>query len=319
MTDSTDFDPKTLPKKFSPMSHQPERPPPLFIVGCERSGTTMLQKLFSRHPEVWVPREETFFFPRIYPEFKTLIEGGKPAEAALLVSRVPLVRKWKVEISGADIRSESAVPAYAEAIDAVMMRKAEAEGKKRWGEKTPSYVFSIDLLTEMFPDARFLFVVRDGRDVSLSLSQLAWGPNNAYAVARHWTRVFREWKAISPGLGDRAMQVRYEDFLEQPEEWVSRIGKWIGQDDLGKCLDGFRVKKGNSQKWRNKFFFSGKEHDAFRYVAGAELVELEYEKDILQIHLPVWQRLLWRADDFWRRITNRSLRRHGSDEAVQAG
>ena len=149
--------------------------------------------------------------------------------------------------------------AYGEAIGAaVMMRKAEAEGEKRWGEKTPSYVFSIALLNGMFPDARFLFVVRDGRDVCLSLSQLAWGPNNAYGVARHWSRVFHEWKKISPGLGNRAMQVRYEDYLlEQPEDWVDRIGNWIGQDDFGRCLDGFRVKKGNSLKWRNKFFFFG--------------------------------------------------------------
>lgn len=301
------------------MSRHLDRPPPLFIVGCERSGTTMLQKLFSKHPEMWVPREETFFFPRVYPDFKKLIESGRRADASALVSKVSLVRKWQVKVTESDLHSETAVEAYAEAIDTVMMRKAQAEGKRRWSEKTPSYVFSIDLLNQMFPDARFLFVVRDGRDVCLSLSQLAWGPNNAYGVALHWAKVYAEWKKISPELGDRAMQIRYEDFLKDPDIWVQRIGGFIGQDDLCKCLEGFRVKKGNSQKWRNKFFFSGREHDAFRHVAGSELVELRYENEIPRIKVSAWERTLWKLDDLWRRLTNRCLRRHGSDEAGQAG
>lgn len=105
--------------------------------------------------------------------------------------------------------------------------------------------------------------------------------------------------------------MRYEDFLDDPDTWMKKLGGFLGQEDLGTCLEGFRVKKGNTEKWRNGFFFSKSERQIFLKVAGIALVDAGYEESFPMPKVPVWQLLLWRIDDMWRRFSNRLLRRHG--------
>ena len=68
---------------------------------------------------------------------------------------------------------------------------ARKHGKPRWGDKTPHYVHHVDRLLGIWPQARVVILVRDGRDVALSLKRMPFGPNNAWAAAQWWARGIR--------------------------------------------------------------------------------------------------------------------------------
>ena len=189
---------------------------PFFIVGCARSGTTMLQRLLNRHSQVCVP-DETQFIPRKHDAFVKLWGRGEHLAAVELLNSVPLIKKWQVRVGAQEIESRTGESAYARAIDVLMSRRAEHDNKPRWGEKTPWYVLDIPLLTRLYPEARFINIYRDGRDVALSVMPLNWGPNNAYGAAGWWKEHVRAWQRFKPALGDRAFEVRYEDFVSAPE------------------------------------------------------------------------------------------------------
>src|SRR4051794_27962840 len=127
-----------------------------FVVGCSRSGTTLLRALLDAHPLLAVPPESHF---AVAPRLRRL-------------GRDPWFRLWGIEppdLRGLDV---------ADAVRAVFAAYAAAQGKPRYADKTPHYVSHLPLLAERFPEARFVHVVRDGRDVALSLLEVPWGPDD---------------------------------------------------------------------------------------------------------------------------------------------
>ena len=67
---------------------------------------------------------------------------------------------------------------YADLVRAIFEEYAKGKGKSRWGDKTPTYVLDLDLLCRLFPNCRVIHLVRDGRDVAVSLLATEWGSNN---------------------------------------------------------------------------------------------------------------------------------------------
>jgi Sulfotransferase family len=210
---------------------------PFFIVGNDRSGTTMLRLILDRGPDAAIPPESMFL-----TDFADALDAGEPrdaAGAAELMRRVwdhPKVRLW-------ELRSQPpAVPdglrgeeAFRFVAAAPFEAYAARHGKPRWGDKTPHYVHHVDLLLRLWPAARFVVLVRDGRDVALSLRRMPFGPNNAWAAAQWWARGIRAGARAAEEHSGAVLTIRYEDLAERPAEQVRLVCEFLGlgySDDM---------------------------------------------------------------------------------------
>jgi hypothetical protein len=104
---------------------------------------------------------------------------------------------------------------------------ARKHGKPRWGDKTPHYVHHVDELLRIWPDARVVVIVRDGRDVALSLRRMPFGPNNAWAAAQWWARGIRAGAAAQRTHPGSVRTVRYEDLARDPAEHVRAVCEFL--------------------------------------------------------------------------------------------
>ena len=107
-----------------------------------------------------------------------------------------------------------------DAVRTVFVTYALSRGKSRWGDKTPGYLLSMDLVGGLLPEARFVHLIRDGRNVAMSLVALdkAWAPNDLGRAALRWRRRVEKGRELGHALGpQRYREIRYEDLIENPE------------------------------------------------------------------------------------------------------
>lgn len=188
--------------------------PPFFIVGSARSGTTLLRLMLNAHRDVAVPPESRFV--------TELWTGSSDVDAARFLDALESharFRAWELPIDAvrAEIGPVTTLP-YADAIAAAYRAYAHARGKSRWGDKTPRYVEHIPFLARLFPDGRFVHLVRDGRNVALSYADVPFGPKNVAQAADLWARRVSAGvdagRSLEPG---RYIEMRYEDLVHDVE------------------------------------------------------------------------------------------------------
>jgi Sulfotransferase family len=208
-----------------------DRPPAPFVVGMNRSGTTLLRMMLDSHPELTIP-PETHFVPDVIRACRR--KGGKPEEVlAAMKSR----REWgdfgfdDDEMLGL-LRERGRRLDPGDALRAFYETYAAREGKPRWGEKTPRYVGKMRQIQAALPEARFVHVVRDGRDVALSVLDRTVRDLSASDVGKRWKRKIQKARDAAPKL-DHYVEVRYEDLILATEPTLRRICEFIelGWDD----------------------------------------------------------------------------------------
>lgn len=200
-------------------------PPPFFIVGSARSGTTLLRVMLNAHPLVAVPPESWFI--------TQLWTGQDEVELAPLLERLAAhqsFQKWDLPIEAVRQELPSAVKArYGDVIAAAFRAYARTHGKSAWGDKTPRYVESIALLDRIFPEARFVHLIRDGRNVALSYADVPFGPKTVAKAAALWGRRVSAGMDSGRKLGpDRYLEVRYEDLVTDPEAVARALCEFLG-------------------------------------------------------------------------------------------
>ena len=203
---------------------------PFFIVGNDRSGTTMLRLILDRGPEVAIPPESMFLTD--FPYASVRDELDRPGGAAGLMERVwghPKVALWELEGRPPEVpEGLMGLDAYRVVVEAPYVAYARKHGKPRWGDKTPHYVHHVAQLLEVWPDARFVILVRDGRDVGLSVRGLPFGPNNTWAAADWWARGIRAGDRAQAEHPRNAITVRYEDLARDPRTHVPPVCEFLG-------------------------------------------------------------------------------------------
>jgi hypothetical protein len=106
---------------------------------------------------------------------------------------------------------------------------AAGEGKPRWGDKSPPYTWKARRIQRALPEAHFIHLIRDGRDVAVSLSEVSWGPGDVEAAATKWVeelgRARQRAQRLRPGT---YVEVRYEDLVADPEPVLRRIADFVG-------------------------------------------------------------------------------------------
>ncbi len=263
--------------------------PGFFIVGNDRSGTTMLRLILDRGPDVAIPPESMFL---------TDVEIMGHAAGQDLLDQVwkhPKVRLWGLP-GPAPSLPEGLAPEQARrfALEAPFVAYARKHGKPRWADKTPHYVHHIDELLAIWPDTRFVVLVRDGRDVALSVRAMPFGPNNAWAAAPWWARGIRAGRDAERRHPGQVMTVRYEDLAAEPATHVRALCAFLDlrydpsmlaldETDNGKIVPEqaswfparFQgITTGTVARWRKEM--PARDQATFASLAGPELAELGY-------------------------------------------
>lgn len=220
--------------------------PSFFIVGCGRSGTTLLRNVLCSHPDVLIPPETSFFFwDRAGDAHRPLTE----AECRRLVSEFRLDATSRLrpghflrrEIAFletdwdrfmADIRSRNPERRRpVDVLEALMDDWVRRQDKPitMVGEKTPHHVFAIKRILRTLPEARFIHMVRDPRAVVPSLLEMPWFNGGTAAAARRWRTsvegALTQVQNIAPG---RFMEVRYEDLVSDLPNTARRLADFLG-------------------------------------------------------------------------------------------
>jgi hypothetical protein len=114
----------------------------------------------------------------------------------------------------------------ADAIRAFYRLYAEKQGKPRWGDKSPGYVRTMTLLQDALPEARFIHMIRDGRDVAMSLVPREWGPKTYAGAADLWRRRIQKARDQAPKLR-HYMEVHYEELITDQEPVLRRVADFL--------------------------------------------------------------------------------------------
>jgi hypothetical protein len=215
--------------------------PPFFIVGADRSGTTMLRLMLNRHPELAIPPESHFLIPLLqaFPVDRSL-SPEQARHAVSVITRHPRFATWKTtaEVLEEELTSLDTAT-LGSLIDTAFRLEIAATGKRRWGDKTPGYARAIADLGRLFPEAVFIHVVRDGRDVSLSLRERTWHGWTEYQRACYWADTVRTAESLGRRLGpSRYLTVQYRDLVLDPEWSVREVCKFL-QVDFTDAMIGF--------------------------------------------------------------------------------
>lgn len=125
-------------------------------------------------------------------------------------------------------RAKNAPRTYAGLFDAIMSEFADRHGKSRWSEKSPGQ--AVDAAHALFPDAQFVHIIRDPRDVVASSLEAPWTDTDAATIAREWLsftlRSIRAGLRLGPS---RFLQIRYEDLTRDPAAVLRVVCAFLGE------------------------------------------------------------------------------------------
>jgi hypothetical protein len=215
--------------------------PYLFIVGAARSGTTLLQRMLDAHSELAV-LHETHWIPRLYREGTGIASDG--AVTVELLDRLMADRRFgNLGLDRSELERLFPVGegiSYADYVGRILDRYGELRGKRLVGEKTPGYVREMGVLHALWPEARFVHVIRDGRDVTLSM--IGWrrarrsvgrfpvfedDPVSASALWWKWHVQLGRQEGSRLG-GALYHEVRYERLVADPASECAALCEFLG-------------------------------------------------------------------------------------------
>jgi len=242
MTEEKIFDcpePMTVSNEIDTTSTQP----PFFIAGCPRSGTTLLQVMLNRHPRLCIPPESKLFF--LYdgcPAWlrrRTLArlrregpaEGLPPLDASMRVEDV-----MRALAAGHSKYNGVVGP---DAVDQPI----------RFGDKTPEHVYRLDRIDRVYPDSRWIFVVRDARDVAMSLTRMPWMKVNLRGAAALWAATQQRLIVAAARRPEQVLWVSYEALIDRPERELARVLRFLDvaadDHDVRRLLHRSEADRGN--------------------------------------------------------------------------
>ena len=268
--------------------------PPVIVLGVRRSGTTLLRVMLDRNPALAIP-DESYFVPQLAHRHRGPVDPDAFVDD---LRRLRTLVEWDLDPDRVRERLSPGMSA-GEAIAAVFAAYAAARGKPRWGDKTPLYMQHLGLLERLFPDARYVHLIRDGRDAALSFLSVpagimteGWGyPRDAAGFAAQWATEVGDAQDLGRRVGPgRYRELRYEALVGDAVTELRGICSFLdlaydeGMVDYAGKTDSAR--KEHHQRlnepptvgvrdWREEM--SHADREAFERVAGDLLAELGYE------------------------------------------
>jgi hypothetical protein len=207
---------------------------PVFVVGCPRSGTTLLSLMLHAHPRLAIPPETRFLISTWRERHRF---GDLSTDTQRRALAKACVRK-KSRITDLDLDPDevrdailAAPPTIGSAFGTVFRLYAERHGAARWGDKRPAYFQEVDVLLRLFPDAQVVHVVRDARANVASLKSMPWWPYGSIGSMATWAQA--EWcsRRNAHRLPSHVFHVvRYESLVADPEPVLRELCAFLGED-----------------------------------------------------------------------------------------
>ncbi len=259
---------------------------PVFVIGSQRSGTSFLYRLIQKYLKIGFGRDNGLFVRKMkmldyYGDLKN--DANLRRLLTDILNEPDVKRRFpELEIDVDAFISQMDERTYPELVRRFYAEWAYLKGANRWGGKTPDYSIYTAELLELFPDAKFVHIIRDGRDVALSLFRLDWGAKSPIVAAKHWKERVEAACNFGRTLDDsQYLEIRYEHLVQFPEEIFENLIHFLDwEDDRYKIIDQFnrgivgKVRRDNFNKWKTQM--SRRHIRAFEQVAGDLLKRLGY-------------------------------------------
>ena len=299
---------------------------PIFIMGCDRSGTTMLASMIGSAESVVVTPESHFknYILKSQPE-------KKQEKIEEKIDRLLNDRRFRVWLENEHFRKKISKK-YLKTMDGktllnylVRLYHGALDKKITWMDHTPANTFIADLLIANYPDARFIHIIRDGRAVASSVIPLQWGPNTFEHAAWWWTQRVACAMAAEIKYESSMLRLYFEDVVKYPQDTLKKVCSFLNIDFSERMLEGngFNVPdytKGqhtlvNTRPAASKaelpyYFLCSRGAEVFESIAGDLLRYLGYTT-VFDTPRPFnkIERLTNRSLDYWRNIRNRKEQR----------
>jgi hypothetical protein len=203
------------------------------VVGCGRSGTTLVRAMLNAHPAFAVPDES--YFPAWLGRERARYERPEGFATDRFIGDLlahESFGRWGLDADTVRAELQAAAPAtFADGVRAYFACYAAAHGKPRYADKTPIFVLHIPLLAALFPEAVFVHMVRDGRDCVASRVETAWGTSEFSFETLEWKRHIERGRTDGAQLGSaRYREFHYEDVVADPEHFARDLCRFAGAD-----------------------------------------------------------------------------------------
>jgi Sulfotransferase family len=181
---------------------------PIFIVGCQRSGTSALRRTLDAHPRI----------------------SAGPEEATLFMLKRSDSRLARDRRKGYGISEEAWLEMVRRMNGDLMRPYAQSQGKTRWALKLPRLALAIPWMDKVYPDCQVIHIVRHPVDV-ISSNQRHYGPSKSHLYGKRWVNYVRSAERNGPKLlgPDRFKTIKYEEVMTEPEKVLRDLIDWLGE------------------------------------------------------------------------------------------
>lgn len=272
---------------------------PIFILGTERSGTNLLRLILNSHSNIAIPHPPHIMknFFKLEPLYSDLSNDTNFKRLICDVVRMVQLHPypWGIKIDKdkifRDTRERNLINIYFAIYDQYLQNAH----KKRWGCKSTFMIYHVALIRQYYPAAKFIYMVRDGRDVAVSAKETIFNHYNAYFTAKLWSKeqqIGIYW--LNKLSKNDIFLLKYEDLLISPSETVRSVCSFLNEPYQENMLNFFNtaearksgslsaawkntsspIIKNNSQKF--KIELREDEIDLFEAIAGSELDYFSY-------------------------------------------
>lgn len=287
---------------------------PIFVVGMNASGTTLLADCLGQHSNIFSFVHETRVIPFIMSNFQEY--GDLNHDESYLALWNDLVKIPSITIQ---LHGDLSIPqgwvswprSMAGILDGLFRYLAASENvdKKIWCEKTPMHALHMIKIAGVFPRARFIHVIRDGRDCAASFHR-RWKRTPQFTIYR-WRQLINSARSQSLTLGDKYIEVVFERLTSEPEDVLKGLCDWLELDYESAMLNARRREKTNPSRktiqrntgnWQT--YFSERKIAELEYISGGMLQANGYiTKYSVQDHDPAgWQQRVWLLSDYSRQL-----------------
>ncbi len=271
---------------------------PVFLVAARRSGTTLFRLMLDGHPDVhW-------------------FRGWEPVAEALKTLSGPAPEPMEVDVEGLGPVSADSPSALRDGIEAAIATHLADHGKTMLGATVHVGFRS---LPDVWPEARYIHLIRDPRDIAISNLKLAWA-GHPFRAAHTWETAERDWEKIHPRLrDDQWIDVRYEDLVADPERELGRVCDFLGVPfDKGVFsyieTSAYGYPKAElAQRWRGKL--DARDTRLIEYGLQDLMTARGYAPASDHRALPKLQQFIFRQISTWR-LRQNAMKEHGLTHVV---
>ncbi len=307
---------------------------PVFIGGHPRSGTTLLGDLLGSHP-LCICTPESQFKVSVYQRLE--IKDKEYFDLKLVFEKIKKHWRYKIWALNEFIDFNEKISSYKDLILFLVRSYAVKNNKLNaslWIDHTPSNIQFAEFLNYLFPEAKFIHIVRDGRAVAASQIPLDWGPNTISESAYSWVEVIKNGLYTEEILKDKIIKVKYEDLVTDTEMILKKICDFLEINYLPEMLQGggFKVPgytlkqhlllgkspdRSRIDAWEKKL--TKRQIEIFESIAGEFLEKLNYTlffgKKAKRMNL--FEKVLFSLYELWRgKIVNKMRRKKRKGEWI---